>query len=183
MSPDPFVLRAPRPADVPLYTAFLADPGVALWLDDRCQRPVLEVEVAAFLLGDAWCRWAIECDGAFAGVTGLNYPDHSWGAARFFIVIGRKELWNRGLGTAVIKAVVRHGFVNLGLRKITSDYLEPNHGSRVIHERAGFAIEGHLREDAWRQSHWVDRILLSLLRQDYLAAAADAAPGGTRGGG
>lgn len=169
-----FVLRPPQPPDVPLYTSFLADPAVSVWLEDRCQRPLVEAEVAAFLLGEAWCRWAIECDGAFAGVTGLHYPDHSWGAARFFIVIGRRDMWSRGLGTGVIQAVVHHGFATLGLRKITSDYLEPNHGSRVIHERAGFAIEGRLREDAWRQSRWVDRILLSLRRRDYLAASGAA---------
>lgn len=174
MSPPAFVLRPPHALDVPIYTAYLADPEVSVWLEDRCQRPVPESEVAAFLLGNAWCRWAIDCEGTFAGVTGLHYPDHSWGAARFFIVIGRRQLWNCGLGTSVIKAVVHHGFVSLGLRKITSDYLEPNHPSRVIHERAGFAIEGRLREDAWRQNRWVDRVLLSLRRQDYLGAAGRA---------
>jgi len=172
LAPPIFVLRPPREQDVPVYAVQLADPEVSVWLEDRCQRPVPEADVAGFLLGGAWCRWAIECEGAFAGVTGLHYPDFSWGAARFFIVIGDKRFWGRGLGGGAIKAVVSHGFMALGLRKITSDYLEPNHGSRTIHERAGFTVEGRLREDAWRQDRWVDRILLSLLREDYLAMTA-----------
>src|SRR3989338_11357232 len=98
------IRRPPRSTLFPYTTLFRS-----VWLEDRCQRPVPEADVAAFLLGVAWCRWAIECEGAFAGVTGLHYPDFSWGAARFFIVIGDKRFWGRGLGGGAIKAVVSHG--------------------------------------------------------------------------
>jgi RimJ/RimL family protein N-acetyltransferase len=172
LTPPIFVLRPPREHDVPAYAAYLADPEVSCWLEDRCQRPVPEADVAAFLLAGAWCRWAIECEGIFVGATGLHHPDLSWGAARFFIVIGDKRFWNRGLGTAAARAVVSHGFTTLGLRKIVSDYLEPNLASGRLHERAGFTVEGRLREDAWRQDRWVDRILVSVLRREHEARTA-----------
>ena len=34
-------------------------------------------------------------------------------------------------------------------------------------QRAGFVEEGRLREDAWRQGRWVDRIVLSLLAGEW----------------
>jgi RimJ/RimL family protein N-acetyltransferase len=165
-------LRAPRPDDVPLYAAQLADRDVTRWLDDMCQRPLTLQQVEAFVFQNLWCRWAIECDGSFAGLTGLE-PDHARGdTARLFIVIGRRELWKRGVGTFVLGKVLHEAFHTLGLRRVVSDYLEPNLGSAAIHRRSGFVEEGRIREDAWRDGQWVDRILLSVLRGEYVARAA-----------
>jgi len=162
-----FTLRPARLDDVPLYTTYLADPAVSLWLDDGVQRPMPAARVEAILLHQAWCLWAIDCDARFVGVTSLYEPEPSQGAARFSLVIGKPRLWGRGLGTAVTRAVTEYAFLRLGLHKVKSDYLEPNVASRVVHERAGFVEEGRLREDAWRQGRWVNRVLLSLLAGEW----------------
>lgn len=168
----PFVLRPPHLGDVVPYTNFLADSAVSLWLDDSAQRPLSTGRVESLLLRDGWCLWSIEVDGAFVGVTSLYEPDMARQAARFSIVVGDRRQWNRGLGTAVARAVMRHGFAELGLRKIVSDYLEPNAASARLHVRCGFTVEGRLREDAWRQGRWVDRLWLSLLKSEWESGAA-----------
>ena len=167
MTAPGFLLRAPRAEDVLPYCAFLADPDVHLWLEDRCQRPLSLPEVQAFVLGPAWCRWAIEVDGAFVGLTGLEDYEAARGTARFFIVIGDRRVWAKGLGQAVIRRVVEHGFDGLGLRKIVSDYMAPNQGSRLIHQRAGFTEEGCARQDSWRRGQWVDRVYVALLKDEF----------------
>lgn len=161
-----FALRPPCADDVAPYTAFLADARVSVWLDDSVQRPLPPSRVEAILLREAWCLWAIECDGRFAGVASLYDPDATQ-SARFSIVIGEPRLWGRGLGTAITRAVMEHAFVNLGLRKVKSDYLVPNEASRRIHEHVGFVEEGRLRADAWREGRWVDRVLLSLFAEEW----------------
>lgn len=171
-TPLVFSLRPARYEDVPAYCAFLADPDVHVWLEDRCQRPITAPVAQAFLMGEAWCRWAIECDGTFVGVTGLDDYDPIRGIARFFIVIGDRRVWGRGLGQKVLRAVLDHGFHTFGLRKIVSDYLEPNLGSRVIHERAGFMVDGRARQDRWRQGRWVDKIHVSILAEEHAHGAA-----------
>lgn len=169
-------LRAPRLDDVPIYAAQLADREVSQWLDDMCQRPLTLQQVEAFVFQGIWCRWAIECEGSFAGLAGLEPSQLRGDTARFFIVVGRRELWGRGLGTIVLGKVLREAFHTLGLRRVISDYLGPNLGSAVIHRRNGFIEEGRIRQDAWRGGQWVDRILLSVLRDEYLARdSADAA--------
>jgi RimJ/RimL family protein N-acetyltransferase len=179
-------LRPPRADDVPIYAHQLADCEVSRWLDDVCQRPLTFHQAEAFIFQDFWCRWAIECDGIFTGLTGLELVRTSTGTARLFIVIGRPELWRHGIGTAVLGQVLHQAFHVLGLRRIASDYLEPNLASAVIHERNGFREEGRLRQDAWRDGRWVDRILLSILRDEYFergvrqAGAAVARSGITR---
>ncbi|HEX2117450.1 MAG TPA: GNAT family protein, partial [Alphaproteobacteria bacterium] len=145
---------------MPLYAAQLADRDVARWLDDMCQRPLTSQQVEAFVFQNIWCRWAIECDGSFAGLTGLEPTQARGDTARFFIVVGRRELWKRGIGTVVLGRVLHEAFQTLGLRRVVSDYLEPNLASAAIHRRNGFVEEGRLREDAWRDGRWVDRVLL-----------------------
>jgi RimJ/RimL family protein N-acetyltransferase len=165
-------LRAPRVEDVPLYATQLADPEVSRWLDDACQRPLTLQQVEAFVFQNIWCRWAIDFEGTFVGLTGLEPTGSRGDTARLFIVIGRRELWKRGVGTEVVGKVLHQAFRVLGLRRVLSDYLEPNRGSAVIHRRNGFVEEGQLRDDAWRDGRWVDRTLLSILRDEYLNAAA-----------
>ena len=166
-SPD-FILRFPTLEDALPYLNFISEPGVAIWLEDRCQRPLSAVEIENFIFNDSWCPWAIDVDGLFAGLTGFLDPVPERGEARFFIVIGASPLWGRGLGTEVTKSVVAKGFEELGLRRIVSSYLTPNIGSRVIHERAGFRIEGVQREVAWRNGEWIDQEIVSMLSNEYM---------------
>ncbi len=168
MNAPSFILRPPKADDIPVYTGFLAQPEVSVWLDDSAQFPMTAAQVETILFRDAWCLWAIECDGQLVGVTSLYEPNLAQNTARLSIVIGDRRYWGKGLGTAAVNQVIRHGFLALGLRKINSDYLRPNDGVRIVHERAGFAEEGILREDAWRNGGWVDRVFLSYLRSDYL---------------
>ncbi|MFQ5763363.1 MAG: GNAT family N-acetyltransferase [Rhodospirillales bacterium] len=167
MTYPPFILRPPTFEDVVPYTNFLADPDVSAWLDDSAQVAVSPARVEAILLREAWCLWSIECEDTFVGVASLYEPDLARGVARYSIVIGDRKYWGQGLGTAVTRQVMAHAFMALGLRKVVSDILEPNTAARVIHERAGFAEEGRLRQNAWRDGEWVDCILMSLLHQEW----------------
>ena len=159
-------LRLPLSADVPLYHSHLCDPEVSVWLEDRLQYPIGIEEVSSFVLGAAWARWAIEFDGRFVGMTGLEDFDPNRGLARFFIVIGDRTCWGKGLGQAVINQVVSRGFRDRGLRKIVSNYLHPHIASQKIHDRAKFVTEGRLRRDVWRCGDWVDTILVSRFREE-----------------
>ncbi|MSO81371.1 MAG: N-acetyltransferase [Alphaproteobacteria bacterium] len=169
MTPPPYALRPPAAADIVPYYYFLADPEVAVWLEDACQRPVSTAAVEDFVLRRGWCHWAIDAAGGFAGLAGIDDPDLVRGQARFFIIIGRRDLWGQGLGTAVTRQVLDYGFAVLGLRKVISDYLEPNFASARVHANAGFTVEGRLRADAFRRGSWVDRILVSVLRDEFMA--------------
>lgn len=172
--PTPFQLRPPRLDDVIPYTAFLADPEVTLWLDDMSQRPLSTARVESILLREAWCLWAIEADGMLIGVTSLYEPDMARRAARLSIVVGDRRYWGRGIGTAAVVQVLDAAFGRIGLRKVTSDFLAPNAAAAAVHERAGFTVEGSLREDAWRAGRWVDRVMLSKLDVEHTSAGPAA---------
>lgn len=166
--PIPFSLRLPRIEDVSIYYQYLQNPNVTIWLEDVCQQPLSYQQVKNFIMSPAWYRRAIEYNGAFIGLTGLEEPDLTRKVARFFVVIGDPSIWGKGLGEHVLRTVANEGFATLGLRKIISNYMEPNIASRIIHERVGFKVEGQLRQDVWRDDHWVDQVLVSLLPEELI---------------
>lgn len=170
-SPDSslkITLRSPRIDDVSIYFQYLQNPNITIWLEDACQQPLSYQNVNDFVMAPAWYRRSIEYNGAFVGLTGLEEPDLLRKVARFFVVIGDPSIWGKGFGEQVLRMVANQGFETLGLRKIVSNYMEPNVASRIIHERVGFSVEGQLRQDAWRDDRWVDQVLVSLLPEELI---------------
>ena len=104
----------------------------------------------------------------FIGISGLDLINEKSKVARFFIVIGKKELWGKGIGLGVIRSIVKYGFHELKLRKINSDFLIPNEGVKIIHEKAGFKHEGFLRKDSFRNNNWIDREIVSIFPDELI---------------
>ncbi len=87
-----------------------------------------------------WGFWAVEIDGVFAGITGLNAPDFS---AHFTpcIEIGwrfRREFWGRSLAYRAAKQALAFGLESLKLTEIVSFTAAGNLRSRRLMERLRF---------------------------------------------
>ena len=161
MNKELFKLRDLKIDDVKKYIDFLSDSEVTIWLEDEVQNIESYANIENYLIY-GYYRQAIEHDGKFIGVSGLDLTNNKKKVARFFIVIGKKELWGKGIGLGVIKSIVKYGFHELKLRKINSDFLVPNEGVKIIHEKAGFKHEGFLRKDSFRNNNWIDREIVSI---------------------
>ncbi len=163
-----FKLRPVNKDDAKKYVEYLRDPEVSIWLEDEVQNIKDPISVENYLLY-GWFRQSIEHNGKFIGASGLDLINKENKVARFFIVIGEKELWGKGIGTEVIKLIIKYGFENLKLRKINSDFLSPNEAVKIIHEKIGFKQEGLLRQDSKRNEKWTDRVLVSILPEEFVA--------------
>ena len=75
----------------------------------------------------------------------------------------------RGQGQAFVAELVRHGFEGLGAAKIWLDASSENTRAQTIYTRAGFTLEGRLRQHWYRPSigRTVDLMLYGLLRADW----------------
>lgn len=165
MNKEQFKLRNLKKEDTQEYIDFLSDPEVSVWLEDEVQNVDSYANVENYLIY-GYYRQAIVHDGRFIGVSGLDLVSDKNKVARFFIVIGRKESWGKGIGSGVIKLIINYGFEELKLRKINSDFLLPNEGVRIIHEKAGFKDEGILRKDSFRNNNWIDRKIVSIFSNE-----------------
>ena len=81
--------------------------------------------------------------------------------AELRVVIGEPAARGKGYGAEAIDRLCRHGFNELGLHRIYAYVLAINPAARRAFERAGFALEGTLRDDRWSDGGFVDAHLLA----------------------
>jgi ribosomal-protein-serine acetyltransferase len=116
---------------------------------------------------------AIVLDGALVGDVGLYVDrDNAVGAIGYWLDLHHR---GRGVMTAAVRALVRHGFDELQLHRveIRTDVL--NRSSRAVAERLGFRLEGVLRE-SYRISDecYSDDAVYSMLASDGARQALEA---------
>ena len=100
----------------------------------------------------------------YAGLSGISGTNHS---AEYFILIGERAAWGKGVGTAVTKQIVHLGFTSHQLNRIMLTVSEPNTGGLKAYQKAGFVVEGRLRQAACRQGVFHDKIVMSVLKAEW----------------
>lgn len=95
---------------------------------------------------------AIEIAGVLAGgVSIVPYSGENAGVAEIGFWLGSKY-WGKGLATAAVQAIEKHGFQTLGLRRLEAYVMEVNIASARVLEKRGFVREAILAK--W----YVDRV-------------------------
>ncbi len=93
--------------------------------------------------------------------------DEPLGDAQLSVLIGRKELWHRGYGTAATLALLDHIFNTLGLYRAWVDVPEYNEHAREMFEHVGFVHEGTLRKSRPHHGARFDSVIMGMLRSEY----------------
>ncbi|MBI4306765.1 MAG: GNAT family N-acetyltransferase [Chloroflexi bacterium] len=93
--------------------------------------------------------------------------DEALGDAQISVLIGRKDLWHRGYGTATTLALLDHIFIRLSLYRAWVDVPEYNTHAREMFEHVGFVHEGTLRQSRPHQGARFNSVILGMLRSDY----------------
>jgi RimJ/RimL family protein N-acetyltransferase len=103
------------------------------------------------------------------GTAGLHALDLANGVAEFGISIGEKGEWNKGYGTDALHAICDFGFGELRLHRIELEVYAGNARARRSYEKAGFTLEGTLRERHFAEGRHEDVLVMSLLRPEWEA--------------
>lgn len=80
------------------------------------------------------------------------------------------ELRGKGHGAAIYRTILKFGFDDFNLHRIWLAVLESNARAIRLYERAGFVHEGRLRQAVWRDGHYQDYFLMSIVEQEYREA-------------
>ncbi len=72
----------------------------------------------------------------------------------------------RARGTAAIRQLVEFGFLRCNLRRIHLQAIASNAAALRAYEKAGFVVEGRLREHAWVRGAYEDIVLIGILRSE-----------------
>lgn len=166
-------LRRPHPNDLPSVVNWYRDREIAR-LTRYQARPMSETEVERFfqlrmLAPDALAYSIVELpDWRLIGFTTFSALDGDNGSVMFHITIGERDAWGRGLGTEVTEMMLGHAFERLGLHRVGLSVFSYNLRAIRAYEKAGFRVEGRLRDAILREGIYCDEIQMGVLAGEWL---------------
>lgn len=106
-------------------------------------------------------------EGKHIGWVDLKNIDKLNKHAELGIAIGDKSYWGKGYGLAAMKEMLQWGFNELELNKIWLRVEVDNEKAIKSYIRMGYVEEGILRQDRLRDGEFVDRIRMSILKEEF----------------
>ncbi|MBS4538820.1 GNAT family N-acetyltransferase [Clostridium sp. D2Q-11] len=102
------------------------------------------------------------------GYTGLLDINNKSSKAEMYIGIGEKEYWGKGYAKESRKVLLEYAFMEIGLNKIYTYNWVNNEKIIGLNKKLGFQIEGILRKDIFSHGEFRDRIIMGILRNEYI---------------
>lgn len=101
------------------------------------------------------------------GITGIHSINWVARSAEFRILMGAKDFWGKGIGSAVAQLLTAYGFQKLNLNKVWLGVASANKRAYHSYVKAGYKKEGVLRQEVYRNGKYYDAIRMSILRNEY----------------
>ncbi|NME67395.1 GNAT family N-acetyltransferase [Flammeovirga aprica] len=109
----------------------------------------------------------IYVDEEFVGYAGISSLSSVNKSGEYYIFIGNKDFWSKGVGTEVTRQIIEIAFVEKELERLMLTVSVPNQGGVKAYKKAGFKEEGRLRNAALRDGEFHDKIIMSILKSEY----------------
>lgn len=100
----------------------------------------------------------------YAGICDISETNRS---GEFYIFIGEKRMWGKGVGTLVAEEILNIGFSEVNLNRIFLTVSEPNIGGVKAYQKAGYKLEGQLRQACFRDNEYHDKLVMSVLKSEW----------------
>jgi RimJ/RimL family protein N-acetyltransferase len=108
-------------------------------------------------------------EGTHIGWVDLKNIDKLNKHAELGIAIGEKSYWGKGYGLAALNEMLLWGFNQLELNKIWLRVEIDNEKAIKSYKKMGYVEEGILRQDRLRNGEFVDRLRMSILKQEFFS--------------
>lgn len=89
------------------------------------------------------------------------------------VILGDKHARGKGYATEAICLVADHAFNKLNLRKLYAGMTKGNDASKRVFEKAGFKVEGILREHFYLGGRYIDCYRMGLLDYEFKTFACN----------
>ena len=143
------------------------DPEITRWLETGDWPLTRGAEEEFFRAADRPDRssvhFAVESlQGEHVGFSGLRSIDWQSRVAVSGSVIGRTDLWGRGLGSDAARIRNRYAFEVLGLRLLIASVMADNAASLAMLAKIGYREVARVPERYWKRGAFRDQVLLAL---------------------
>jgi len=107
-----------------------------------------------------------EFEGDFLGFARVKNIDSTNRSAMIGLDI-KRNFRGKGIGTKAFGAIIEYFFQHRNFHRLYLMVLENNKIAHKLYKNAGFKEEGKLRQAIWRNGHWNDYIIMSILEEEY----------------
>ena len=107
-------------------------------------------------------------EAAILGCVYLLNIDRTNSCADFSIMIGDTQNRGKGLGSFATKEMLRHAFYDLNLHRVQLQVLTLNNRAINMYLKCGFVEEGIRRKAIFKNGRYIDIMMMSVLREDYV---------------
>jgi len=164
-------LRAIERSDIPAFVRWFNDPEVRSYL--TTYSPLSQAEEERWfkkqLDDEDRHNLAIETsEGVHIGVLGFHEIDWKNRCAGCGIVIGERSFWDQGYGTDALRTLLRFAFDEMNLHRVFLYVYDFNERGIRCYEKVGFQHEGRLRQSRFTAGRYVDDLVMSILREEWL---------------
>lgn len=120
-------------------------------------------------------------NGEAVGQTAFVRIDLVSRAAVFYIAIYDPAHWSKGYGNEATRLMCEYGFDILNLNRIQLHVACDNQHAVQAYQKAGYQIEGTLRQAMYHYDRYCDFYVMGILRQEYYANRESGKGVATRG--
>jgi RimJ/RimL family protein N-acetyltransferase len=173
-------LRLLERSDLARSIKWLNDPEIMKLLGRRHPMSMAEEEkwYEDYLKAGKSRIFAIEDEnGEHVGNIGLHNIDKENRRASLGIVIGERERWGRGYGSAALMVALKYAFRELGLHKVSLRVFQTNKRAIKSYSRCGFKKEGVEREQVFKDGKFHDLFVMSILDREYESLSKETTKG------
>jgi Acetyltransferases, including N-acetylases of ribosomal proteins len=108
-------------------------------------------------------------DNKPVGQTAFVRIDYVSRAAVFYIAVYDPEAWSKGYGGEATRLMTDYAFNILNLNRLHLHVCAENPKAVAAYKRAGYTIEGTLRQAMYHHNRYIDFYVMSFLREEYYA--------------
>ena len=167
-----FTLRKWKREDIPHIAASANNPSIAKNLRNAFPHPYLLADAVYFVNecieseGQGQMTRAIEVDGKAVGSIGIFLMEDVYeksGELGYWLA---EDYWGQEIMTRAVQQICEEGFTQWNdLVRIYAAAYAHNTASRRVLEKAGFALEGVLRQNVFKEGEVCDSCMYALLRE------------------
>jgi len=109
-------------------------------------------------------------DNKPVGQTAFVRIDYVSRAAVFYLAVYDPTSWSKGFGGEATRLMVDYAFNILNLNRLHLHVCAENPHAVEAYKKAGYSIEGTLRQAMYHHDRYVDFYVMGMLRQEYYAS-------------
>lgn len=181
---DGYVIRLARAEDAEnYYRQNFAPLDKEVARETGCKESFTREEVLSFFQSslsdeERYFFLILDPDGNIIGESVINDLDVDVRKANFRIGIFHPSCRGRGIGSWATRVTRDFAFGELELHRLELDVFSFNLRAQRVYRKAGFQVEGVLRDAIWDGDRYADDILMAMLEEDWRELAKS--PGSNR---